>query len=35
MIEWGSPTWGQTGHNVHYSETGSWLESESARGEES
>lgn len=35
MIEWGSPNWGQAGFNVHESSTGSWLESESARGDES
>ena len=26
-IDWDSPTWGQPGHNVHVSATGSWLES--------
>jgi hypothetical protein len=25
MIDWTSPTWGQSGTNVHESETGSWL----------
>lgn len=27
-IEWGNPNWGTTGHNVHESETASWLERE-------
>jgi hypothetical protein len=29
MIDWGNPNWGQTGHNVHESSTGSHLDSES------
>jgi hypothetical protein len=24
-IDWESPTWGQAGHNVHESSTGSWV----------
>jgi hypothetical protein len=28
MIDWDSPTWGQPGHNVHASETGSELDAE-------
>lgn len=28
MIDWNSDTWGQAGHNVHESNTGSWLEAE-------
>lgn len=27
-VEWGSKDWGKPGHNVHESETGSWLERE-------
>lgn len=34
-VEWGSATWGKPGHNVHESETGSWLESENRKGDES
>lgn len=34
MIEWGREGWG-TGQNVHYSESGSWLESEDRKGDES
>lgn len=32
LIDWDSPTFGQSGHNVHESSTGSWLAS--AHGEE-
>jgi hypothetical protein len=34
MVTWGSPTWGQAGSNVHYSETGSWLEGDERGGDE-
>jgi len=27
MVDWNSETWGQAGHNVHESETGSWVTS--------
>lgn len=26
MVDWESPNWGKAGHNVHESETGSWLQ---------
>ena len=25
MVNWDSPLWGIEGHNVHESETGSWI----------
>jgi hypothetical protein len=25
MIDWDSPTWGREGHNVHESDTGTWV----------
>jgi len=28
MIDWGNANWGMPGHNVHESETGSWLPEE-------
>ena len=32
MVDWNSEHWGEAGHNVHESSTGSWLPS--AHGEE-
>lgn len=31
MIAWDSPTWGEEGHNVHESETGSWVQDKHSR----
>lgn len=25
MVDWNSEHWGEAGHNVHVSETGSWV----------
>jgi hypothetical protein len=33
MIDWGSPTWGKPGHNVHHAENGSWWGAEDEREE--
>ena len=35
MIVWdNNPNWGKPGHNVHESETGSWLEAEAGESDE-
>jgi hypothetical protein len=31
MIEWGSPSWGEAGQNVHHAANGSWWDDREER----